>query len=56
MAILFGIFWLIASITMGLLIQGKILKSKRYYKVGLSLIILSFLCGFSLLVAVLVTI
>ena len=55
MAILFGVLWLIASIAMGLFVRGNILKNKQYYKLGLSLIILSFICGFSLLLAVLFT-
>jgi len=53
MAILFGAFWLIASIIMSLIIRGNIFKSKEYYKTGLALIILSFVFGFTLLVVVL---
>lgn len=56
MVILFGVFWLIASIAMGLLIQGDILKSKRFHKIGLTLIILSFIGGLSMLAAVVVSI
>jgi hypothetical protein len=56
MAILFGVFWVIAAIAIGLLIQGDIFKNKLFFKLGLALIVLSFICGFSLLVAVIATI
>ena len=52
MIILFGVLWLVVAIAIALLIQAKMLKSKSYYKVGLTLIILSFICGLSMLVAV----
>jgi len=49
MYFLFGIFWLFASILIALFINGIIFKSKRYFKIGLSLIIFSFMCGIGLL-------
>jgi hypothetical protein len=54
MAILFGVLWLIASIVMGLFIKGDIFKNKQYFKIGLTLIILSFVCGFTMLLTILI--
>lgn len=54
MAILFGVLWLVASIVMGLFIKGDIFKNKQYFRIGLTLIILSFVCGFTMLLTILI--
>lgn len=53
MPFIFGIVWLVVSLTVGLLIRGNIFKNKLYYRVGLTLIALSFIGGFGLLLVIL---
>lgn len=52
MIFVFGILWLVIAVLIALFIQGDILKGKLFYRVGLSLIILSFVCGVTMLIVI----
>lgn len=52
--ILLGLFWIIACIGLGLYINGKIFVGNRQYSVGLKSIVVSYVIGISMLVAIIV--
>lgn len=51
MTYLFGVAWLVLAIIIAVFIQGSGFKNKLFFKIGLLLILLSFICGFGILVA-----
>lgn len=56
MTYLFGVIWLFAAVVIAVFIQGSGFKNKLYFKIGLLLIIISFICGFGILMAAIFTI
>jgi len=47
--IAFGVLWFVIAVLIGLFIRGDFFNNKFYFRLGIGLIMLSFLCGMVLL-------
>lgn len=49
MPLVFGVLWFITAFLIGVFIRGDFFNNKYYFRLGLGLILLSFICGMIIL-------